>query len=293
MPCQVPSASTPSVTGTCSDTPVSMVFTCAGMSSGPSTSCTHPASAGATRPSAVVRSVRTSGSAFSWITSDADVCRMKTTSKPASARASVTKRCASRVISMKPCPCVATESLAVAISSGVTLVAADNRTLTKRSATAASVLVEHVFLQRHDHLGQAPPDLLHETHHLVEVGIVRQLQARLFRLRCRLIRLHRAGQRQIVRDQLLLERDVLALQPRDLGLQRRALVGHRLAGPSDRPSAADRDLAGAPVETQIAIVGTVEGVAVVLVLRRTALREGRQRREHQSGNDDQGRADHG
>src|SRR5215475_1699776 len=178
MPCQVPSASTPPLTGTCSDTPVRMVFTCAGMSSGPSTSCTHPASAGATRPSAMVRSVRTSGSAFSWITRDADVCRMKTMSKPASARASVMKRCASRVISMKPCPYVATESLAVAITSGVTLVTADNWTLTKGSATAPSILVEHVLLQRDDHLGQSPPDLLHEIHHLVEVGIVRQLQAR-------------------------------------------------------------------------------------------------------------------
>ena len=42
-----------SITGTCSDTPVSMAFTCAGMSSGPSTSCTQPASAGARRSSAV------------------------------------------------------------------------------------------------------------------------------------------------------------------------------------------------------------------------------------------------
>src|SRR5215470_10939125 len=36
MPCHVPSASAPPITGTWSDTPVSMVFTCAGMSSGPS-----------------------------------------------------------------------------------------------------------------------------------------------------------------------------------------------------------------------------------------------------------------
>src|SRR5436309_15764688 len=38
MPCHVPSASAPPITGTWSDTPVSMVFTCAGMSSGPSVS---------------------------------------------------------------------------------------------------------------------------------------------------------------------------------------------------------------------------------------------------------------
>src|SRR5579864_7149729 len=74
MPCQVPSPILPPVTGTCSDTPLSMALMWAGMSSGPSTSCTQPASAGAMRSSAVTRSVCTSGSAFSWITSEAVVC---------------------------------------------------------------------------------------------------------------------------------------------------------------------------------------------------------------------------
>src|SRR5262252_3560088 len=106
---------------------------------------------------------------------------MKTMSKPASACASLMKRCVSRVISVNPCPCVATESLAVAITSGVTLVVVDSWTLTKDSAAAPSILVEHILLQRHDHLGESAPDLLHEIHHLVEVGIVRQLQARLLR----------------------------------------------------------------------------------------------------------------
>ena len=52
----------------------------AGISSGPSTSCTQPASAGASRRSAVTRSVRTSGSAFSWMTSEAEVCRRNSSS---------------------------------------------------------------------------------------------------------------------------------------------------------------------------------------------------------------------
>jgi len=70
----VANANSPALTGTCNDTPLSMDLTWAGMSSGPSTSCTQPASAGATRRSAMTRSVRTSGSAFSWIVSDAEVC---------------------------------------------------------------------------------------------------------------------------------------------------------------------------------------------------------------------------
>jgi hypothetical protein len=37
-PCHVPSASEPAKTGTWSETPVSMVLTCEGMSSGPSLS---------------------------------------------------------------------------------------------------------------------------------------------------------------------------------------------------------------------------------------------------------------
>src|SRR5262249_33808168 len=47
MPCQVPSASFLRVTGTCSDTPFSIAFTCAGMSSGPSASWIQFAFSGA------------------------------------------------------------------------------------------------------------------------------------------------------------------------------------------------------------------------------------------------------
>ena len=66
----------PPLTGTCSEIPFSIAFTCAGMSSGPSVSCTQRAFAGARRSSAVTRSVCTSGSAFSWITSEAEVWRI-------------------------------------------------------------------------------------------------------------------------------------------------------------------------------------------------------------------------
>ena len=91
-----------------------MDLTWAGMSSGPSMSCTQPASAGAIRPSAVTRSVRTSGSAFSWMTSEAEVCRRKSKSTPSRALISSRKRATSRVISKKPSPEVSTVSTAVA-----------------------------------------------------------------------------------------------------------------------------------------------------------------------------------
>ena len=160
----------------------------------------------------------------------------------------------------------------VARSSGAS--ARDRRAaaLGGRLADRAHDLLQHVLLQGHDHLDQAAPHLLDEGHHLVEVGIVRQLQARLLGLGDRRLRLDRARKRQIVREQFLLERHVLVLQPRDLGLERRALVRHRLAGPADRPPGAERHLPGAAVEPQVAVVGAVEGVAVVVALSRWALR---------------------
>src|SRR5262249_59640490 len=89
------------------------------------------------------------------------------------------------------------------------------------------------------------PDLLDEIHDLVEISIVGQLQARLLRLGRRRLRLDGARQRQIARKQLFLDRYVFALKACDLGLERRALVRHRLAGPSHRVPRADRYLAGA------------------------------------------------
>src|SRR5712691_1095483 len=165
------------------------------------------------------------------------------------------------------------------------------------SRPPSSLLVENVPLHRQDHLDQAPPDLLDEIHHLVELGVAGQLQARLLGLGGRQLRLDRTRQRQITGDQLLLEHDVLALQPRDLGLERRALVRCGLAGPSNRPAGADRDLAGPPVETQIAVVGAVEGVATVIALgrralRRGSLRPGRRQGERETGCNENDRADH-
>src|SRR5215831_6550343 len=275
MPCQVPSASAPPITGTWSDTPVSMVLTCAGMSSGPSTSWTHWASAGARRSSAPTRSVRTSGSAFSWMTSEADVCRMKMNSAPSFAPVCLMNRIASRVMSVKACPPVSTTSVAVAIVSGATLIMGDNGSLMALPPRRSSGLFQHVLLQRRDHLNQAAPDLLDEIHDLVEIGIVGQLQARLLRLGRRRLGLDGARQRQIARKQLFLDRCVFALKARDLGFERRTLVWHRLAGPSDRAPRADRDLAGAAVKPQIAILDAVEGVAAVVALRRRALRPSR------------------
>src|ERR1700730_2957030 len=200
MPCHVPSASAPSMTGTCSETSVSMVFIWAGMSSGPSTSWSQPALVGARRSSAVARSVRTSGSAFSWMKSAAEVWRMKRSSAPVLAPVWSINRRAVSVISMKPCPLVSTDSVAVAINSDPTEVIADNWPRTASSSGSPSGLVENVLLQRHDHLDQAAPDLLHEIHDLVEIGIVGQLQPRLLRLGRRLLRLDHARQRQIARD---------------------------------------------------------------------------------------------
>src|SRR5262245_28984643 len=131
-----------------------------------------------------------------------------------------------------------------------------------------------VLLQRRDHLNQAAPDLLDEIHDLVEIGIVGQLQARFLRLGRRRLRLDGAGQRQIARKQLFLDRYVLALKARDLGFERRALVRYRLARPSHRAPRADRYLAGAAVKPQIAIIDAVEGVAAVVALRHRALRQG-------------------
>src|SRR5262245_25935167 len=162
------------------------------MSSGPSTSWTQPASAGAIRSSAVRRSVCTSGSAFSWITNDAEVWRRKRCKTPSPAPASAMKRAASRVNSVKPGPRVSITSVAVAIASGVTLVMADRPTTAPRMTSLRSrtvtALLRHVPLGGHDHLDHPPPDLLHEGHDLVELVVARHLDARVpaARLRRRL-----------------------------------------------------------------------------------------------------------
>src|SRR5215510_1956392 len=271
-----------------------MVFTCAGMSSGPSTSWTQPASAGASRSSAVARSVRTSGSAFSWMTSDAEVCRMKASSTPSFARASAMNRATSRVTSVKPAPAVSIVSLAEATISGAMETMGDRDAVTRlpRRNSRASALLQHVFLQSDDHLDQAAPDLLHEIHDLVELGVVGQLQALVVRLASGRLRLDRSRQRQIACHELLLERDVLALQTCNLSFERRALVRHRLAGPADLAAGAHRHLAGAAIKAQVAVIGSVEGIAGIVALSRRTLRESRHAGDYHCGYDDQGHTDH-
>lgn len=110
MPCQVPSASLwralsgatlfhrpqrsahrPSLTGSVREgPPMTAALMCAGMSSSPSSVCCQ----GASRPSGTARrahdskSARTSGSAFSFSTREADVCWRKTCKSPQLAAAS-------------------------------------------------------------------------------------------------------------------------------------------------------------------------------------------------------------
>ncbi|MDA9519928.1 hypothetical protein XI06_06020 [Bradyrhizobium sp. CCBAU 11434] len=98
------------MTGTCSEVCVNIVFTCAGMSSGPSVSCVHGTLSGASRDSAVVRSTSTDGSAFSWTVSDAEVWRMNSVSAPSRALASLMNFVTSLVRSVKPRPGVCTAS---------------------------------------------------------------------------------------------------------------------------------------------------------------------------------------
>src|SRR5262245_48411542 len=79
------------------------------MSSGPSVSWLHPAFSCAKRSSAIVRSVSTEGSAFSWIVSEADVCRMNSVTAPSVAPASRRNFSTSEVRLTKPVPDVCTD----------------------------------------------------------------------------------------------------------------------------------------------------------------------------------------
>src|SRR6516165_11160196 len=214
------------------------------------------------------------------MTREAEVCRMNRNSAPSFAPVCLMNRIASRVISVKACPLVSTTSVAVAMVSGAKLMMGDNGSLMALPPRQSSGLV---LLQGRDHLNQAAPDLLDEIHDLVEIGIVGQLQARLLRLGRRRFRLDGARQRQIVCKQLFLHRCIFALKARDLGFERRALVRHRLAGPSHRMPRADRYLAGTAVKAKIAVIDSVEGVAAVVALRHRALRPSRQPCKRKSG----------
>src|SRR5262249_32099783 len=178
------------------------------------------------------------------MTSGAQACRMNMNNAPSFPPVCFLKRIAPRAMSAKACPLVLTTSVAVAMVSGAKLVIADNRSFMAASLSRrSSGLFQHILLQRRDHLNQAAPDLLDEVHDLVEMGIVRQLQTRLVPLGRRRLWPDGARQRQISRKQLFLDRCVFALKARDLGFECRALVRHRLAGPSDWAPRAHRYLA--------------------------------------------------
>src|SRR2546430_769221 len=90
--------------GTVSAVRVKDARMCAGMSSGPSVSCSYRASSGAMRSAQRCRSRWTAGSAFSWITSDALVCWRNTVHRPVRTPARATARRTSPVTSCNPRP---------------------------------------------------------------------------------------------------------------------------------------------------------------------------------------------
>src|SRR5579864_9094187 len=253
MPCQVPSASAPPVTGTLSDTPVSMVLTCTGMSSGPSTSWIQGASSGARRSSAEMRSACTSGSAFSWMVSEAEVCRTNSSNTPSPAPAWAIKSAAWRVISVNPAPDVFKRNVTVAINCGVTSVIPNSR-----SAIVNSALAHHVFLEIDDHLDQALPGIFDSGAGARQ--IMTQLDGIILARRRQVCR--RPRRRRLVQiGDLPFELRDFVLQPRDLLLERRAVFRHHLAGPADAVRTAERHLAADIVEAKEAVVDTVEGIA--------------------------------
>ncbi len=130
------------------------------------------ASSGASRSSAVTRSRCTSGSAFSWITSDAEVCRRKRNSAPSPALASDRKRAASRGD--------VGEAFAARLDrefggDGDLPLDGRDRCQAGRSRCASKPVLQ-VLLQIMRRLDHALPDLLHEGHHAIDVGLARQLE---------------------------------------------------------------------------------------------------------------------
>src|ERR1700682_3067665 len=246
MPCQVPSSILPAATGTCSDTPLIMALMWAGMSSGPSTSCTQPASAGAMRLSAVTRSVCTSGSAFSWITSEAEVWRRKSSTTPSRALSCSRKRATSRVISKKPSPDVCTASTARAIVSTPVLWMADS------SFTAGpSTLVQHLLLRPVHGIDEAIPQPADIGHSAIDIGVVGQADRDVVVVGTGGFRRHAGRQRQAARQQGLLEGGIFGAQPRDLALEHGAIFRCCLTRPADGALAAQRHFAGLRIEPNI------------------------------------------
>src|SRR5262249_32192363 len=94
------------------------------------------------------------------------------------------------------------------------------------------------------------------------------------------------GSGRFARDQLFLDRCIFRLKARDLGLERGALVRHRLTCPSRPPLPADRYLGRAAVKPQIAVINAVERVSAIVALRRGGLPPSHGRYETQRGDND-------
>src|SRR5438874_1337261 len=106
------------------------------------------------------------------MTSDAEVCRMKRKSAPSLAPTSASRRRASLVISMKSRPRVCTMKVAVAISSGTTLVIVDKDPLTLLSWRLRSGPSQDILLQRDNHLDHPAPHLFNEVPHFIKVSVL-------------------------------------------------------------------------------------------------------------------------
>ena len=172
--CRAPTAAD---TGTCSDDAGEHGFDMRRHVVRPSTSCTQPASAGASRSSAVTRSVRTSGSAFSWMTSEAEVCRMKSRSRSvARARLRHKARGLVRDLDKALARVVDGQRRGRDRSRRASYGSATDRLTAKRPRCAAQLLFRFAFARsRSSRPAAARP--LDEAHHAVDLGIARAIAA--------------------------------------------------------------------------------------------------------------------
>src|SRR5579864_6298490 len=161
------------------------------------------------------------------------------------------KRATSRVISKKPSPEVSTASSARAMVSTRALWMADS----SRKA-APSALVEHLLLRARHGIDEAVPQPADIGYGAIDIGVVGQADRDVVVVRA--FRRHAGRQRQAARQQGLLERGILAAQPRDLAFERGAIFRRRLARPADHALSAHRDFAGLRVEPDKAIGDLVE-----------------------------------
>src|SRR3984885_11948004 len=137
------------------------------------------------------------------------------------------KRTTSRVISKKPSPDVCIESTAREIVSTRVLWMADNSL-----KTAPSALVQHLFLRPVDGVDEAIPQPADIGHRAIDIGVVGQADRDVVIMAAGAFRRRAGRQRQAVRQQGLLEGRIFAAQPRDLALERGAILRRRLTRPA-------------------------------------------------------------